>query len=120
MGKILVSIFAGKANHYIREKQPSELIPFKGKFPILPEYKSKEYNDAIFNTEYLEDCPDWVQDVVLKGERVYNIIEGFKEYLRNNNIPIEDFKKKNNSDKATELIRFFNANSLTLDSLVIN
>lgn len=119
MGKILVSIFAGKANHYIREKQPSELIPFKGEFPILPEHKSEEYNNAIFNTEYLEDCPDWVQDIVLKGERVYEIVEGFNQYLKDNNISIEDFKKKKSSDKATELMRFFNANSLTIDNLHI-
>ena len=117
MGKILVSVFAGKANHYIREKQPSDLIPFKGEFPILPDHRAEEYNNAIFSTEYLEDCPEWVQDVILRGEKVYSIVEGFTEYLKNNNIPIEDFKKKKNSDKATELMRFFNANSLTIDNI---
>jgi hypothetical protein len=120
MGKMLVSVFAGKANHYIREEKPSELIPFKGEFPLLPEYRSSDYNEIIFNTEYLEDCPEWAQKIILNGERIYEIENGFKDYLNTNHIPIEKFMKMKSSDKATELIRFFNANSLTFDSLKIN
>lgn len=117
--KNLVSIFAAKANKYIKEEKPSELIPFKGEFPILTTDKYQDYNDVIFNTGYLEDCPEWVQEVILKGERIYEIENSFIDYLRNHNIPIESFKKKSSSDKATELMRFLNANSLTLNSLIV-
>ena len=120
MKKLLVSKYAGKAERVINSKKPSNLIPFKGKFPLLPQWRRDEWNEIIDNNMYTEDCPTWAQDIMFQGSRIVDIEDNFVYYLQQNNIPIEDFKKKNNSDKATELVRFFNANSLTLDSLVIN
>lgn len=116
---MLVSIYAGKANQCVTKDVPSDLIPFKGKFPILPEYLTEEYQDTILKTEEVKDCPDWVQDVLVKGERIYTMDKEFREYLKNNGISVEFFKKKSSADKATELYRFLDANSLTLNSLKI-
>ena len=119
MAKILVSIAAAQANRYIKEKKPSDIIPFKGNFPLLENYKYDKYNDAIFHTEFVEDCPDWVQNVIKKGQRIFLIENGFKDYLRNNGISLITFSKMNNADKADELVRFMNTSSLTLDDLKI-
>lgn len=117
--KILISQFAGKANLYIFSKKPSEIVPFKGNFPLVENYKITDYNNEILNKEYLEDCSEWVQKVVLAGEKMYNIDKGFREYLNDNNIPIEEFMKKSNSEKANELVRYFNSRFLSLDDLKI-
>ena len=68
---------------------------------------------------FLEDCSEWVQKAVLRGKRICDLDRGFKNYLNENNISIDDFLKKSNADKSTELVRFFNANSLTLDNLKV-
>ena len=118
--KILISHYAAKANRYIFSKKPSDIVPFKGKFPIVEDYKLSDYNDEILNKEYLEDCSEWVQKVVIAGELMHSIDTGFKEYLNDSNISIEDFEKKPNSEKANELIRYFNSRSLSLDALNIS
>lgn len=120
MAKILVSIAAAQANLFIKYNKPSDIIPFKGKFPLLENYKIEDYNKIIFNTQFVEDCPDWVQDILLKGQRMYLIDSNFRNYLKDNGISIDEFHKKSNSDKADELIRFLNANSLSISSLKIN
>lgn len=120
MNKLLVSIYAGKAENVINFKKPSVLIPFKGDFPLLKQWQRNSWNEILDNEMYVEECPLWAQKIMIQGARMFDIEEGFKSYLHQNNIPIEQFNKKSNSDKATELIRFFNASSLTLDSLNIS
>ena len=120
MGKLLVSIYAAKADLMINSKVPSDLIPFKGKFPLLLSVLRGYWVEICDNTMYVEDCPQWVQDIILKGARMTDIHDGFVYYLKQNNISIEAFKKKNKRDKATEIKRFLDANSLTPDSLKIN
>lgn len=117
MEKLLVSIYAGKAERMINSKKPSELIPFKGDFPLLPQWRRSDWNEIIDNNMYVEDCPKWAQDIMMKGSRMHDIDIDFMYYLQKNNIGVEEFTKKSNSDKATELMRFFNANSLTIDNL---
>lgn len=119
MSKLLVSIYAGKAERVINSKRPSNLIPFKGDFPLLKQWRRDDWNKILDDIMYVEDCPEWAQDIMIKGARMCDIDDGFTQYLKDNNIPVEDFKKKKSSDKATELMRFFNANSLTIDNLHI-
>ena len=119
MGNIVLSKVGGEASLYIDLEKPSELIPFKGDFPIVPEYKREEFFETIRNKAYLEDCDEWIQTAVVRGKRIHDIENNFKEYLADNNIPIADFMKMSSADKSTELIRFFNANSLTLDNLKV-
>lgn len=119
MGNILLSKAGAEAANYIDLKTPSTLIPFRGDFPIVPEWKVEDFWKAITENQFLEDCDEWVQTAVIRGKRIHDIENGFKSYLSDNNIPIEEFTKKSASDKSTLLILFLNANSLTLDSINI-
>ena len=89
---------------------------------LVPEYakdKVWENNEEIFNHEFLEDCSDWVQKIVLQGQQMYLIETDFKDYLKRNGI-FEKFLSMSASDKSTELVRFMNAANLSFERLKIN
>ena len=119
MGKILVSIAAAQASPYVRDSKPSEYIPFRGEFPLVDAYSSDKYNEEIFNHEFLEDCADWVQKIILKGQQIYLIETDFKDYLKRNGI-LDKFLSMSASDKSTELVRFMNVANLSLERLNID
>lgn len=54
---------------------------------------------------YLEDLTPEMQKIVLQGNSIYLMEQGFKDYLKSYNINIEDFKKKGRADKADILVK---------------
>lgn len=119
MEKIILSRAAGEASPYIRKEKPSDLIPFKGNFPLLDESKNDEWWKWINSTDTLQDCPEWMQQVIFSGQRIARIETAFIEYLKQAGI-FEDFLKMKSSDKSTWLVRFLNANSMDIEALQIN
>lgn len=118
MNKPLLSRQAGRVTAYIFKKKPSTLIPFKGDFPVVPEWRMTEFYESVNSHQYLEDCPDWVQTAVLRGEKLYNIDRGFTQYLKDKGI-LGDFNKMSAADKSTHLVAFLDDNCLGLDRLKI-
>lgn len=120
MSEIILSQFAaGTIVGYIFADKPSQYIPFKGNFPILPKWRLEEYNENLDKFQTIPQCPDWMQEALVKGERVRSIDEGFQNWLRKHN-KLNDFKKFNNDEKATLLVRYLDENCLDLSSLQIN
>lgn len=117
MARELVSIEVAKAWRFITEFTPSAIIPFKGNFPLLPPFRIEDFDKGI-NHVYLDECDEWIQDLVAKGVRMQSIEDGFREYLEENGLSEKFFEMKS-ADKATELVRFLNAHSLTFKSLEI-
>lgn len=115
----LVSVVAGRANKFVSLKKPSELIPFKGKFPLLEPYQSEKFHKAIEGTEKLEDLSKEYQDIVMKGNRIALLEEGFQKYLSKNGMQISDFKKLSNSDKSNYLINWMNEDCIDYSQLTI-
>lgn len=99
-------------------EKPSPFIPFKGKFPLLEPCLEEEYQKEVTTSKLLSEAPIWVQDIILKATKIQNIEDSFVEYLKMNGI-FHDWKTMKSTDKATELIRFLNANSMSLEYLNI-
>lgn len=118
MAKLLLSIQGGRASRYLFEKIPSELIPFKGKFPILEEYQKTSFYKEIQSHMYLDECSEWVQDAVLKGYSIWAMDNGFRVYLQQEGLETS-FMKMKASEKSTILVKWMNANSLDLKRLKI-
>ena len=104
----LVSVVGGRANKFVSLKKPSELIPFKGKFPLLEPWQSKAYHKAIEETEKIEDLPKDIQDIVMKGNRIALLVDGFQMYLNNNGLQPSDFLKLTNATKSDYLVGWMN------------
>lgn len=118
MEKIILSRAAGEASPYIRSEKPSELIPFKGEFPLLDSSRNEEWWKWMNSADAVQDCPDWMQEVIFKGQRIARMEKAFKEYLQNAGI-YEQFLKMKSAEKSTWLVRFLNANSMDIEALQI-
>lgn|SRR5574344_320957 len=118
MDKILLSQQAGKVTAYIFSDKPSTYVPFKGEFPILPEWRETQFYDLTHSHQYLEECPEWMQTAVLRGEKICDIETGFIQYLKQQGI-IDKFNKMSAADKSTHLVSFLDKNCLGLDRLKI-
>lgn len=120
MSEILLSQFAaGTIMGYIFDDKPSRYIPFKGDFPILPKWRLEEYNQNLDKCKYIDDCPEWMQMAIVKGERLRSIDEGFQTWLDKKG-KLNSFVKLDKGEKANLLVRFLDENSLGLDALQIN
>lgn len=118
MDKPLLSRQAGKATAYIFRKKPSQYVPFKGEFPVVPDWRQTQFYELVHSHEYLEDCPEWMQTAVLRGEKMFNIETGFVDFLKSKDV-FEKFHRMSAADKATLLVEFLNKNCLGLDRLKI-
>lgn len=106
------------ASLYIFEKVPSEYIPFKGNLPVLDVCHKKEYMELVQNKIYVEECPDWAQEATNIGEFIFTLENNFKEYLKSVG-KLDEWGKMKSPDKATELVKFLDSQSLGLSSLEI-
>ena len=119
MKKIILSRAAGEASPYIRREKPSELIPFKGNFPLLDESLNDEWWRWMNSTDTLQDCPEWMQQVIFSGQRIARRESSFEKYLRDAGV-YDEFKKMKSPEKSTWLVRWLNANSMDIEALQIN
>ena len=118
MNKLRVFDVGNEVMTIVEEKKPSNLVPFKGNFPLLNLALRDEYYKYVASSKTLDEVPVWVEDIINKGLKIKAIDDGFREYLQSNGI-FNDFRSMSNSDKATELVRFLNANSMSLEYLQI-
>lgn len=119
MNKVKVFEVANEVLGIVSQKTPSPFIPFKGSFPLLSPALEEEYENEITSGKDLDEVPLWVQDIINKALKIKRMDDGFVEYLKYNGI-FNDFSKLSNADKATELMRFLNANSMSLEYLNID
>lgn len=115
----LVSVVGGRASKYVKLKKPSQIIPFKGNFPILKSYQINSYYEAIRNTNSIDDLSEEFQKVTEKGNRIAILEEGFKRYLSDYNITVYDFLKLSDYEKSDKLIDWCNRDDIDLSQLTI-
>lgn len=115
----LVSVVGGRAVKYVGLKKPSQIIPFRGNFPLLEPYQIDLYNEAIQNTEKLEDLSDEFQKATEKGNRIALLEEGFQRYLESYNISVDAFMKMKNTDKSDKLMNWLNHDCIDFSQLTI-
>ena len=113
----IVSVVAGKADNYVRSKKPSEIIPFRGKFPLLEYMDYDEWSKAIGTTKYLEDLPEKWQRVALLGARVSDFEESFKRYLLEYGLSEDDFLKLENTEKSDKLVDWMERERISWEML---
>lgn len=113
----LVSKVGARAMEFVFANKPSDIVPFSGNLPVVPNYQKDKFIDEIESHMYISECSDWVQSAIYKGNEMYQIHYDFSKWLSKTGIGEDNFKAMDNSDKATELVRFLNANSLSLKSL---
>lgn len=117
--EIKLSVLAGRASKVIDLKKPSNLIPFKGNFPLLEPYQVQEYFKAIKTTDSLGDLPEDFQRATERGNRIVVLEDGFKSYLAKLGISPSDFQKLSNSEKSNKLIAWMSRDCIDFSQLTI-
>jgi hypothetical protein len=118
MRKSITSKAAGCAETYLFAEVPSRYIPFRGTFPVVELYQRDKWHEELHGHFYLEDCSEWFQETVAKAQKMQAIEEGFKDFLKTIG-SYNDFEKLKASEKSDLLVRYLNANSMTLNYLNI-
>lgn len=116
----LVSVVGGRANKVVSLSRPSELIPFKGKFPLLEPYQEKSFHEAVEKTMYIDELPPDIQSIVMKGNRIVLLEQGFQKYLSEMGLEVSDFLKLSNSEKSDYLLNWMNKDCIDYNQLKIN
>lgn len=115
--KKLLSIQGGKALQYIFLEKPSVYVPFVGNFPLAHEYQRDLIFKRITENEHLDEIPEeWIKEIIVKGETIYDIEMAFMDYLREVN-KLKEFAKLKNSEKADLLVNFMDKNCITMEYL---
>lgn len=116
---LTTSVVGGAASRYIDRKRPSELIPFRGEFPMLNDIDAREFRKAIQETLTLDELSPLFQKVATEGQRIALMEQGFKEYLAKRAVTPADFVKLSNADKSDYLLDWMNTNSISVEALKI-
>lgn len=114
-----LSVIGGRASKVVALKKPSQLIPFRGNFPLLEQYEIKPYLEAVQSSENIEDLSERFQKVTELGNRIVLLEDGFVRYLAGFNISPDDFMKLSNSDKSDKLMSWLNHDCIDFSQLKI-
>lgn len=119
----IFDISAGKANQFIHYEVPSNLIPFKGDFPIVPSYKRDTFHDEVHRVIGLgamafEECSEWVRKVVDVGEKIYDMHHNFSDYLSNKG-KLSKFQDLSPKEKEDLLYDFMDKECIGYEQLII-
>lgn len=117
-GKIILFEVVNNTMTIIKAKKPSRYLPFRGSFPLVQPWQEDLFREGTNGKMYLEECEPWIQSALIKAQRIKDIENSFREYLSNNNLERE-YWKMDGKQKAAEITRFLGANSLDVNSLII-
>lgn len=118
MERILLFDALNSTMKIIKAKRPSQLLPFKGNFPLINPGQEPLFNAGCEGKTYLDECEPWIQQALIKAQRIADIEKGFFEYLKRNNLDVS-YYKMNGKEKAAEIKRFFNTTILDVTDLEI-
>lgn len=117
-GKIILFDVLNATMSIIKEKHPSPLLPFRGALPLIEPWQEDLFREGTADKRYLEECEPWIQQALIKAQRIRDIEDGFREYLYINGLS-QRYMEMDGKQKANEIARFLAANSLTTDALII-
>lgn len=115
--KKILSIQGGKATQYIFKDKPSKYVPFKGTFPLAEPYQRDLIYNRIHENKHLDEIPEeWIRELIVKGEKMFDIEDAFQDYLRDAGM-FDKFEKLKNSEKADLLLAFMDKNCISVEAL---
>lgn len=115
----LVSVVGAQAKPFVLVDRPSDIIPFKGDFPLVMSGERTAFLNAISDTQWIRELPDRFRKIVRKGEQMYRMDTAFRAYLKERNITPEQFNSKPKGERADLLIDWMTVSSLDFTSLEI-
>lgn len=116
--RVLLFDVLNSTMNIIKAKRPSRFLPFRGNFPIINPGQEALFNAGCEGKTYLDECEPWIQQALIKAQRIADIENGFYSYLKSNNLDVS-YHKMSGKEKADEIKRFFNTTILDVEDLII-
>lgn len=115
----ITSIRIGKITDVLYEKKPSDLLPFKGKFPIVDPLDANAFLKRTMKHHFFEELPNDIKLATRRAEKVKWLHDRFYDYLKDEGIGVEQFKAKNPKTKQDILFDFLFSNKMDLPILEV-
>lgn len=112
----LVSIRFANVSGLLTESNPS-LIPFKCKFPLVPELEYKVFLEQLQRYEYIDELPNYLKEILDKAEKIKDWDFSFKNFLIEKDISKREFKEKNPKTKLDILYEWLFSEQLDISVL---
>ena len=116
--RILLFDVLNSTMNVIKEKHPGTFLPFKGDFPLLNPGKEQLFNIGCEGKMYLDECDDWIQQILIKAQRIVDIDTAFFEFLKEDGLD-KTYAKLSKKDKISEIKRFLDSTILEPGDLII-
>lgn len=112
----LVSIRFANVSGLLTESNPS-LIPFKCKFPLVPELEYRVFLEQLQRYEYIDELPNYLKEILDKAEKIKDWDSSFKNFLIEKDISKREFKEKNPKTKLDILYEWLFSEQLDISVL---
>jgi hypothetical protein len=112
----LVSIRFANVSGLLTESNPS-LIPFKCKFPLVPELEYRVFLEQLQRYEYIDELPNYLKEILDKAEKIKDWDFSFKNFLIEKDISKREFKEKNPKTKLDILYEWLFSEQLDISVL---
>lgn len=116
--RVLLFDVLNSTMNVITAKQPGVFLPFKGEFPLLNPGQEQLFNIGCEGKTYADECDDWIQQILIKAQRIVDIDNAFFEFLKENGLDMV-YAKMSRKDKISEIKRFLDSTILDPSDLII-
>ena len=116
---LIASIRIGKVTDVMYASKPSDLLPFKGKFPLVSFMDQSTFLKRAGSEHNFKDLPNDVKLITRKAEKIKWLHNSFRDYLTKEEISSKEFKSKNPKTKQEILYRWLFSNKMDIGILVL-
>ena len=103
----------------LRAKQPGKYLPFIGDLPLIKTAAEEElFRVGCEGKTYLDECDNWIQQIIIKMQRIRAIDNGFRDFLEMNGI-LKKYVKMSSDEKVVEIQRFVDSTIIDKEDLII-
>ncbi|MBR6192062.1 MAG: hypothetical protein IKQ68_07905 [Prevotella sp.] len=100
-------------------KQPGIYLPFVGDLPLIKNPGQENlFRMGCEGKTYLDECDNWIQQILIKAQRISAIDNGFRDFLIQKGI-LEKYVKMSSDEKVAEMQRFFDSTIIDKEDLII-
>jgi len=112
-------IRVGKITDVLYENKPSDLLPLKGKFPIVDWMDQAVFLERCGETHLFSDLPYDLKLKVRRAEKAKWLHDRFYDFLQDKGIGVQQFKAKNPKTKQDLMYEWLFSNKMDIGILEI-
>lgn len=115
----MCSVVGGMASRFVDRAVPSQLIPFRGEFPLLDEIEARRFREAIRSTMWIEELSPKFLYAAVEGSRMYTLEAKFLKYLWSRALTADDFTKLEAAERSDYFRNWMDTDAVCDEEFVV-